>query len=407
MRILSTLCCLTILLISYSQAQENTAGPQPAVSLATHNAAVRPLAVDRKKVERIRQIVLHQGEDPRALANLIQLSRDLNPTSAATLYLDLADHYLEQALYNQAGNLLHQLVNQYPTEDVAAKGLLKLVQLYSSSEVNHVQRAKTSSIDDQQSFCKYALHVANESLLKNPQFKSNPALLFQRAVAARGTGRAQLAKGLLTQLKHSPEAQQWRNYSRVEQWLIDGRKDEAPLPVVACRPTKQRPHLDGELNEPMWQVESGIQLTYDDQFLYLAARYPKQANITYQPNNSPRTHDADLTAHDHVRIRLDLDRDYATCYELAIDHRGQTTDRCWRDTSWNPQWFVAAAEDSTHWAVEAAIAWDQLTVDSPQAGYAWVISIERVLPGVQETSVNSVPAATGSAVGNFSLLIFE
>ena len=32
------------------------------------------------------------------------------------------------------------------------------------------------------------------------------------------------------------------------------------------------------------------------------------------------------------------------CFELLIDSRGWTADRCWGDAAWNPEWFVAAGE---------------------------------------------------------------
>ena len=57
---------------------------------------------------------------------------------------------------------------------------------------------------------------------------------------------------------------------------------------------------------------------------------------------SPRQRDADLSAHDRVTLRLDVDRDYTTAFELVVDHRGWTHDACWNDATWNPKWFVAA-----------------------------------------------------------------
>ena len=54
--------------------------------------------------------------------------------------------------------------------------------------------------------------------------------------------------------------------------------------------------------------------------------------------------DAAVDADDHIALRLDVDRDYASYYELLIDSRGWSADRCWGDSAWNPEWFIAASE---------------------------------------------------------------
>ena len=73
--------------------------------------------------------------------------------------------------------------------------------------------------------------------------------------------------------------------------------------------------------------------------------------------------------HDRVAVRLDVDRDYTTAFELAVDHRGWTHDACWNDATWNPTWFVAAAADESTWTVEAAIPLAEL-VDRAAGGEA-------------------------------------
>ena len=131
--------------------------------------------------------------------------------------------------------------------------------------------------------------------------------------------------------------------------------------MATCRRTVERPHLDGNLDDPIWQTadrlflrngvnalplplgegssrsEPGegalqhnteVRITRDDEFLYLAIHCPKAANLDYHPDDSPRPRDADLTQHDRVSIRLDIDRDYTTAYELTVDNRGWTHDSC-------------------------------------------------------------------------------
>jgi len=396
-----------VLLVSCSFLPRECLGEQPRpVSLATHIQTQRQPAVDVKAIERIRKIVLHQGENPRALANLVQLTRDLDAETAAQLFSDIADDYLRQGKYNQGANFLQQLLNQHHAQRAARDGLLKLMRLYSSSEVNRTQQVNSSSADDQQGFCRYALHIAGDTLQKTTPLNNEPAVSFQRAVTARGANRSQISKSLLTRLKHDADAGPWRACARVEQWLREDRKTKPPKPVTICRRATGRPYLDGALIDPLWQSAEPMQLTYDDEFLYLAIRYPKIAGTAYATDPRPRAHDADLAAHDHVRLWLDLDRDYATCFELAVDHRGWTADRCWYDTSWNPQWFVASGGDDSTWIVEAAIPWEQLTDLPPQSGHAWAVAFERETPSadpqIARFSTTAVPP-----VKSFRILLFE
>jgi len=349
--------------------------------------------------EQIRQIVRHQQDSPRAMANLVQLTRDLDDATSAQLFLDIADDFLAEGKYNQAADFLQQLTAQHPSQSAAREGALRLTQLYSSSEVQHTQREETNETPNHPAFCSYALHVANGALQKDQALATDPAFTFQRAAAARGAGSGGVASNLLTTMKHDRAAKAWHARARTEQWLAENRQGKAPLPVVVCRRAAVRPHLDGALTDAAWNATDAVQFAYDDEFCYFAARFPKQSGVDYAPDPRPRTHDADLSAHDSLRLRLDLDRDYSTCFELAVDHRGWTADRCWHDATWNPKWFVAAASDASHWSVEAALPWGELTSTPPTASSAWAIAIERVSPTKR--------AEASPPIEKFAILIFE
>ncbi len=396
MRFSSLLCILLSVVSSDCFGEE-----QPSISLVLHDQLqALPVLGETQAIERIRKIVLSQGDDARALANLVQLTRELPAPTTSQIYYDLAKEYLQQGKVNQAANILQQLLNQHPDQPIAADALVTLVRLYSSSEVTHTQQANSASDGGHQGFLKYALYTADHTLPQNPTLRSHPALTFQRAVATRLSGNLKLAQGQLTSLKHNTQAGQWRNRALAEPWLQSKREDASPMPTVVCRSTDQRPHLDGVLDDSLWQADEPVQFSYDDKFLYLAISTPKAAGQNYEADTLPRSYDADLTGHDHLRLRLDLDRDYATCFELAVDHRGQTNDRCWYDASWNPKWFVASGGDDSHWTVEAAIPWEELVEVPPTAGQAWAVAWDRVGgPGAE---------APSPGVGvDFSLLLFE
>ena len=190
---------------------------------------------------------------------------------------------------------------------------------------------------------------------------------------------------------------------------------------LACVKTAAVPRLDGRLNDPVWRQAKQVALhsaqnddadwpavammAYDAEFLYLAVRCrtvataravadekpsPKkllessrlspassvQTQDTADDRRRPRPRDGDLSAHDRVEIFLDIDRDYAVYYHLAVDDRGWTNDRCWDDATWNPKWYVAVGREEGAWTIEAAIPLGELTDRPPQSGEIWGLGIQ-------------------------------
>jgi hypothetical protein len=215
---------------------------------------------------------------------------------------------------------------------------------------------------------------------------------------------------------------------------------------------KAKPHLDGRLDDALWQQAkpaslqsvqhddgdwpAEILLAYDAEFLYIAVRCrvspgaggaaeengdahvkadspmfadPKTGTVPdpktgAAPTRRPR--DGDLSAHDRVEVFLDIDRDYCTYYRLAIDDRGWTNDSCWGDASWNPQWFVAVRHEKGQWTAEAAIPLDELIGRPPQPHDIWAVGVQRVSPGVGFQSW-STPAAVTVLPEGFGYLLFQ
>jgi hypothetical protein len=197
----------------------------------------------------------------------------------------------------------------------------------------------------------------------------------------------------------------------------------ADVPTALCRRAPEPPHLDGVFSDPCWQDAKPLDLAgdpsaplpdgglvllaRDDRFLYLAASLPR---VPGRPaptiELSGRTHDADVASHDRLIITLDLDRDYATYFRFAVDHRGQTADDCWGDATWNPQWFVEAEGDDQRWRIEAAIPLTELGPRPPIAGEIWALSVARIVPAV---GVQGWPRANDGTPRpeSFGLMRFE
>ena len=370
--------------------------PAASLSLAAETGA-------EQQVERIRQIVLLRQDDPAAVAHLVQLTSKLSEADGAILFNQIADDFLAATQHDRAGELLRQLVDQYPNEPATADGLLQLVRLYASSEVATSQIRTTGHAPSTTDLATFALHSARKARAKNRTLAADPRLTFQCAVAARRSGRPAQSQGFLTPLKHNPRAEPWHGRARAEAWLLSGRQDDAPLRTRQCAKADVRPVLDGILDEPFWKSAMGDRagpptrygFARDKEFFYLAVRCKKFPGTEYAVDNRKRNYDANLSAHDHIELQLDLDRDYATCFFLAVDHRGWTADRCWMAKDWNPRWFVAARQDQTHWTVEAAIPWTELGGTAPPAKEAWAIACQRVAPYSQPTQTS------------FDLLLFE
>ena len=103
---------------------------------------------------------------------------------------------------------------------------------------------------------------------------------------------------------------------------------------------------------------------------------------------------------------LDIDRDYATYWQLSFDHRGYPAENCFGDITWNPQWFIAAGGDDQWWTAEVAIPLAELGPKKPQVRDVWAAGIQRVVPRLGLQSFTQ-PAAIQVRPEGFGLMVFE
>ncbi len=69
---------------------------------------------------------------------------------------------------------------------------------------------------------------------------------------------------------------------------------------------------------------------------------------------------------DHIKIRFDLDRDYASWFELGWSTGGQTWDACNDMSFWNPTWYRESTENEGVWCSEIAIPLNELVRENAQ-----------------------------------------
>ena len=359
------------------------------------------------------------------LAQIDELTRDMDADSAGQILYQLADQYHRSGRWPAAAEAFQTLVDRYPQHPLTPPAMLWLLHYYASAEAawqvqhNVAQPSK-----------RFERAVAIGAELERTRFDLfvEPAARFPLAAAYRGLGRTREAERLYRLQSRDNGRDAWAACAQAEIHAADP-KSRPIKPVLECVRARERPHLDGRLDDPVWrqakpatlqsaQHDDGdwpaeVLLAYDDEFLYLAIRCREAPGSTEpseenggenRPTRRPR--DADLSTQDRVEVFLDLDRDYSTYYRLAVDRRGWTNDSFWGDATWNPAWFVAARQEKREWTVEAAIPLAELTGRPPKPHDIWAVGIQRVAPGVGFQSWTT-PAAVTVLPDGFGYLMFE
>lgn len=256
----------------------------------------------------------------------------------------------------------------------------------------------------------------------NPRLHAEPLVRFAQGVAQRESGLpGQLDKYVLavSQLRGHDA---WWSCAAAELWTKQPIQAECPKPLAAAHAAQAKPRLDGKLEDAVWRQAKPLQLkaaasdddraatvaylAYDREFLYLAARCQRAADVLYEQGEGPRPRDPDLSRFDRIDFCLDVDRDWATFFKLTVDQRGWAAESCWGDTTWDPQWFVASQLTDEAWTVEAAIPLEELTGRGLAPRTAWSLGVQRSTPGAGFQSWNSPAAPTPRGEG-FGLLLFE
>jgi photosystem II stability/assembly factor-like uncharacterized protein len=377
----------------------------------------------RRALERqrnLRSILRASGDRPALLAEVGQSLEGLDSSAGAWLLTELAAHFQQHGQTDLRAAALELLARRYPGDPLADPALVWLVQYYASGETAHVCRQVTpevsqavateasqkpasnadgvqpaAAVGDSLATRRYtrAVQVVDEIARTRPLLYQEPQVRVPWAMAERKRGGPDSADRYLESLLLRYPGEAWQQCGEVECWLADPQRRSPKKPQAACGLASQRPTLDGILNEPLWSEisvpashNSAIRIpnsafAHDSNYLYLALRCEKSPTATYSRDDRPRTYDADLTGFDRVRILLDVDRDYTTWFDLSLDCRGWTNDACWQDRAWNPRWYVAAGGDDTHWTIEAAIPWSELSEKPPAAGDVWAVAIEQLAPG--------------------------
>ncbi|MBR5626488.1 MAG: hypothetical protein IKW74_02560, partial [Thermoguttaceae bacterium] len=261
-----------------------------------------------------------------------------------------------------------------------------------------------------------------------PELYMDPEIRFPLAQIQRKRGFTQDALKYYFNRSLASRYDLWGIRAQAEFWLQTPNRDAlpaseqlCPLLMMTCRATRNKPYLDGILEPEIWNAAPAVPLSMeplknpalllnedrertalqwqqenrelstawgttfsmlcDTEYLYLGIQCPKVSGVEYPlKEDSPRTHDADLTSFDRIEIQFDLDRDYTTAYRIVFDCRGWSAESCWNDPGWNPPVFVAQNEDEHAWRLEVAIPFEALSERPPTRSDVWNISVRRLVP---------------------------
>lgn len=414
------------------------------------------MAVKRRHVQAILGLAERGTFSPeQLLAQLDDLTHDLDPESAGQIVYQLADQYYRGGRWPAAAETFQALLQRYPRHALAPRAAEWLLQYHASGEAALSERCDPSHLAR-----RFERAVAMGKEIERTRFERSvePVVRFPLAAAYRGLTQTREAEKLYqSQTRGSGDG--WWACAQSELRSSDAAAKDRPStlkPLLTCTRAEAKPRLDGVLDDPVWKKAtpsplqsaqhddgdwpSAVMLAHDDEFLYLAircrmktddaghtgeigdgSRLPqKDADGSRLPQKdgdgnsllekdakpSRRPRDGDLSAHDRVEVFLDIDRDYFTYYRLAIDDRGWTNDACWGDSTWNPAWFVASRREKGEWTAEAAIPLAELVGRPIRLGDVWAIGVQRVAPGVGFQSW-STPAAVVALPDGFGRLVFE
>ena len=217
----------------------------------------------------------------------------------------------------------------------------------------------------------------------------------------------------------SPYVSGWAQISKIEREILNAKT--APPQMVSTqttipsiKPTKQmtsltwtneRPYLDGKADETFWKTAAKIEIrdpwaspqtrpttirfARDDKFLFLFSDAP--ASSAQRAKKEPKR-DSIKPDEDQIRLRIDLDRDYASWFELSWSASGNSSDALNDMTHWNPtDWYLATTDDGNSWHTEIAVPLEQLIPGGEQAiqswtNKAWAFNAIRIVPGIATLS---------------------
>ena len=293
---------------------------------------------------------------------------------------DLAERYLEAARFDMADHSLEALTTYWSDHAFAPAANAWLA----------IKRSQDASLDGELTLSSETQRRILEPFMRLTQ--GDPSLALEPAwqwlelnLLARTTGLRSVEPKLVQMAQRTsgnPLEQSFTSVAQQELLLLrasghpSGMSDSnAQTKRLASTFATERPKLDGVLDDAVWrdahtqrnatefeitsadigQHSDEIMFAHDDQFFYGAIRCQKLPTQSYRDRQGVRTRDPDLSRNDRVELTLDPILNFSGGIKLVIDHRGWVAESKLASKKWNPDWYVAAADDEKTWTVEFAI----------------------------------------------------
>ena len=184
------------------------------------------------------------------------------------------------------------------------------------------------------------------------------------------------------------QATSWKG-SWIGDWSDLARGPQADAALIAHW-ASTRPLLDGRLVESLWRTGDAasdgpdeserLHVAYDADFVYFGIVAPALPESAMNEDRQ-RRRDSELDAQDHYCLRLDVDGDLLTAYELEFDAAGRTRDTCDGFPQWQPSWFIAVGAEPNRLIAEIAIRRSDLVGPLQNPDQHWHAAVLRRVAG--------------------------
>ena len=342
------------------------------------------------------EILLSPGDfvtDANWFGRFQQLSRPLPASDAGNYLFRLALAAAESGHWPESFDIMTTFLKQYEAHPLTEGALWWLVRHRSSSEVRRASRGTSAPEPSNEAAVELMRDWIERLSARSLTYGRAPPVMLPLAAVERRAGRLEEAMTTLQPVSRTDAAGRFAFLARGEIWLQDRRGALTVPKIQAVRMVA--PRLDGKLEDPAWKriepfrlrtpdgatepnrMATEFRFGRDSEFLYLICRCPKRRLGRYQSATRRTARDVASTELDHIRIELDIDRDYCSAFELIVDCRGQVTDRVCGSAAWEPTWYVAVHETNAAWHVEAAIPLEELQPDESKGPRLWGLRVER------------------------------
>lgn len=234
---------------------------------------------------------------------------------------------------------------------------------------------------------------ANAATAEDWVWQTHPAVLLARRYQSPETFRPGHP---LLRIGPEPTAAEttWKG-SWIGDWSDLARGSHADSALIAAWATT-RPLLDGRLIESIWRTgetaptapddTERLYVAYDDDFVYFGIIAPSLPESALTEDRQ-RRRDRELDTHARYCLRLDVDGDLLTAYELEFDSAGHTRDTCDGFPRWQPTWFIAMGSEPHRMIAEIAIRRSDLVGPLQIPGQHWHAAILRRKAGEVQPAI--------------------